>query len=96
MILSEIEKYLFILIEKEIHFQFSIRRKENDLNPYTKEQIEIFIQNHIKRIENMIQDIILCSEENEELNEILEITNTAFVRDYLYEYIELEKYVLEP
>lgn len=87
---EEYLKYYDILryhIIKQIKCDLTIRRTDNDLVPYTKNEIESYIQENVSKIDMCINEMIKDYEEDDDL-ESLEDPLLDWITEYLYEFID--------
>lgn len=79
----------------QITADLTIGRSDNDLNPYTQEQINEFIQKNELNIKNTIENMINDCKEYIELEE-LNNPEDDWIREYLYCYIKYPISELDP
>ena len=86
-----IKTALHIKIINLINADLVIGRIDNNLQPYTDQEIDVFINNNNENIDEMIEQIIRVYEYNNALYELENPTNEC-IRDFLYYFVRCIPY----
>jgi hypothetical protein len=94
MNLENIEKQLFSIVKDEITHQLTLGRQENNLDPYSNEQMDDFFKRFQSEIETIIHEMVEWENTNADVNNLLE--DSGVVMENIYERIDIEQYISNP
>lgn len=89
------EHYYTILKTKiinQITCDLTIGREDNDLEPYSKEVINNFIQENNNNIEKVINSMITDYNEDDDIESLNQPEND-WICEYLYEYVDTSSHM---
>ena len=85
---NQIKTILYKLILEQIRADLTTGQEDQDLDPYTIEQINNFVIDNEANIQKVISDMINAYEDDEELEDLLE-PEPDWIREFLYEHVKV-------